>query len=77
MPFPSESDGVHDPALEPLIEAGEGEAEGFELAEAELIEHASHGDEHGTAIIGQHAGHRDEEDAGAVYGEADDEEFDE
>jgi hypothetical protein len=28
----------------PLREAGEGEAEGFEDAEQELIEHASHGD---------------------------------
>src|SRR5829696_5135014 len=28
----------------PLREAGEGEAEGFEESEAELIEHASHGD---------------------------------
>ena len=27
-----------------LAEAGQGEAEGFELAEEELIEHASHGD---------------------------------
>jgi hypothetical protein len=27
----------------PLREAGQGEAEGFEEAEAELIEHASHG----------------------------------
>lgn len=35
-----------DPAQRPLIEAGEGEAEGFELAERELIEHASHGDQH-------------------------------
>ena len=28
----------------PLREAGQGEAEGFEEAEEELIEHASHGD---------------------------------
>jgi hypothetical protein len=33
-----------DPAERPLDEAGEGEAEGFELAEEDLIEHASHGD---------------------------------
>src|SRR5205823_3113607 len=32
-----------DPALRPLIEAGEGEAEGFELAEQDLIEAAEHG----------------------------------
>jgi hypothetical protein len=40
---PVESD---DPAQQPLIEAGEGEAEGFELAEARLRDIASHGDEH-------------------------------
>ena len=38
-------------ANRPLEEAGEGEAEGFELAEAELIDHASHGDQHGTTPI--------------------------
>jgi hypothetical protein len=40
---PIESD---DPAQQPLIESGEGEAEGFELAEKRLIDIASHGDEH-------------------------------
>ena len=35
-----------DEAQRPLAEAGQGEAEGFELAEQELIEHASHGDQH-------------------------------
>jgi hypothetical protein len=35
-----------DPAQQPLIEAGEGEAEGFELAEKALEDNASHGDEH-------------------------------
>jgi hypothetical protein len=38
-------------ANRPLEEAGEGESEGFEQAEAALIEHASHGDDHGTAKI--------------------------
>ena len=33
-----------DPAERPLEEAGEGESEGFEQAERDLIEHASHGD---------------------------------
>jgi hypothetical protein len=31
-------------AQRPLTEAGQGESEGFEEAEAELIDHASHGD---------------------------------
>jgi len=35
-----------DPAQQPLIEAGQGEAEGFELAEKRLVDIASHGDEH-------------------------------
>ncbi len=35
-----------DPAREPLLEAGEGEAEGFEQAERRLEETAEHGDQH-------------------------------
>jgi hypothetical protein len=35
-----------DPAREPLEEAGEGEAEGFEQAERRLMEIAEHGDQH-------------------------------
>ena len=51
-------------------EAGGGEAEGFELAEQELIEHASHGDEHTpTRIMLDAASER--ETAGPVEGEAD------
>jgi hypothetical protein len=61
-------------------EAGGGESEGFELAEQELIEHASHGDEHTPTRImldaaseretgGPAGGEADE----AVYGEADEE----
>ncbi|HEY4779384.1 MAG TPA: hypothetical protein VIH47_07320 [Solirubrobacterales bacterium] len=40
---PIESD---DPAQQPVIESGEGESEGFELAEKRLQDIASHGDEH-------------------------------
>lgn len=53
-------------------EAGGGEAEGFELAEQDLIEHASHGDQHTPTRIMQDAG-PDEESADSVYGEADSE----
>lgn len=42
---PAPDDPVDDPAERPLVEGGEGEAEGFELAEAELIDNASHGDQ--------------------------------
>ena len=62
---PVESD---DPAEQPLIEAGEGEAEGFELAEKKLIDIASHGDQHrfpgGAAPPPEEAGD-------AEFGEAD------
>jgi hypothetical protein len=40
---PADSD---DPAMQPLAEAGEGESEGFELAEKDLEDIASHGDQH-------------------------------
>jgi hypothetical protein len=40
-----------DPALAPLIEAGEGESEGFDVAEADLINNAQHGDLHTTEPI--------------------------
>ena len=61
---------VDDPAQRPLSESGEGEAEGFELAEEELIERASHGDQ-------KHFPDGDapppEEQSGATYGEPDQE----
>jgi hypothetical protein len=54
-------------------EAGGGESEGFELAEAELIEHASHGDEHTPTRILRDAELEveDEEAANDRYGEGD------
>lgn len=36
-----------DPARQPLIESGEGEAEGFELAEEQLEDNATHGNQRG------------------------------
>jgi hypothetical protein len=53
-------------------EAGGGESEGFELAEHDLIEHASHGDDHSDSLILRKAS-PDEELTDAVYGEADEE----
>jgi hypothetical protein len=38
-----EEDMPHDPAMDPVYEAGGGEAEGFEMAEEELIEHSEQG----------------------------------
>ncbi len=54
-------------------EAGGGESEGFELAEEELIEHTSHGDEHSTARILQDSAGDVGDDGDATYGEADEE----
>jgi len=58
-------------------EAGGGESEGFEQAEQELIEHASHGDEHSPSRIMRDAAAEDrtlgEEQEEPVYGEADEE----
>jgi hypothetical protein len=57
-----------DPAEQPLIESGEGEAEGFELAEQQLEEAATHSNQRGFPD-------RDvpepEEQEEAEYGEAD------
>jgi hypothetical protein len=57
-----------DPAEQPLIEAGEGEAEGFELAEKDLQDIASHGDEH---RFPDNVPPPAEEPQAAEYGEAD------
>lgn len=54
-------------------EAGGGVSEGFELAEEELIEHASHGDSLSTSEILRNVGREEPETSDAVYGEADDE----
>ena len=55
-------------------EAGGGESEGFELAEEELIEHTSHGDEHSPARIMRDAAADDAPDEREqLYGEADEE----
>lgn len=62
------------PSDQPLEEAGQGSSEGFELAEQDLVEHTTHGDQHGTSRISQDAaGFDDPEDADSEYGEADQE----
>ena len=56
----------------PLAEGGEGESEGFELAEEELRQRASHEDDHGNPLTDRPD---PEEPGGArsdVYGDADD-----
>lgn len=59
-----------DPARQPLAEAGEGEAEGFELAEKDLEDMASHGDQH---RFPDNVPPPPEEQADVEYGEADQE----
>jgi general stress protein YciG len=44
-----------------LIEAGEGESEGFELSEAALEQNASHGDQHSAGRIIEDAALQDED----------------
>jgi hypothetical protein len=61
-----------DPAQRPLIEAGEGVAEGFELAEEELIEAASHGSSTVDPLHDQFP--PEAEPPRAAYGEPDHEE---
>ncbi len=62
---PQDSD---DPARQPLVEAGEGEAEGFELAEEQLEDNAAHGNQRGFP---QGDVPPPEERGEAEYGEAD------
>ena len=54
-----------DPAERAVIEAGGGESEGFELAEQELIEHATHSDQQSAHVILHHQGLPEAPDADA------------
>lgn len=67
---PAPDDPVDDPAQRPLVEGGEGEAEGFELAEEELIDNAEHGNQ--NSFPSRDAG-APEEQLDATYGEPDEE----
>lgn len=67
---PAPDDHVDDPAQRPVAEGGEGEAEGFELAEEDLIDNAEHGDQ--KRFPDSDAG-APEEPTEATYGEADQE----
>ena len=62
-----------DPAMRPVEEAGGGESEGFEQAEADLVENAEHGDGGGPsptrAAFPPEAA---SDESTAEYGEADD-----
>jgi hypothetical protein len=71
---PEPVSGVANEAQRPLDEAGQGEAEGFEQAEQELIEHASHGDQHAARQAIEDAP-SDSDDLGAAEGGEADREY--
>jgi hypothetical protein len=61
----------------PVEEGGGGQAEGFELSEQELIDHASHGDQQKPSRIIRDASPEEQEESDAVYGEPDEEHYEE
>jgi len=63
-----------DEALRPVYEAGGGEAEGFELAERDLVRNASHDDGAGFPERDAFTPEAESDLSGAEYGEADEEE---
>jgi hypothetical protein len=71
-PGPRSSEEV-DEAQRPLVEAGQGEAEGFEQAENELIENASHGDQHAARRTIEDAPAEADDARAAEAGDADEE----
>src|SRR5436305_1417874 len=70
---PPGSDERPDEAARPLAEAGQGEAEGFEQAEEELIERSSHGDQHAARRVLGDAPTEAEDRRAASAGDADEE----
>jgi hypothetical protein len=68
---PRIDDAHGDPALEPVYEAGGGDAEGFEAAEEELIENASHGGGRGDPLFDAPDPELEADRATAVDGEPD------
>jgi hypothetical protein len=63
-----------DEALRPVYEAGGGEAEGFELAERDLVRNASHDDGEAFPELDGFTPERESDLSPAEYGEADEEE---
>ena len=62
---------VDDPALQPVYQAGGGEQEGWEAAEADLVENATHGDGHGHPERDALPPEAESDRATAAYGETD------
>jgi hypothetical protein len=62
-----------DPAMRPVYEGGGGEAEGFELAEEDLVDNASHSDGRGDPLSDAFTPEAESDLSGAEYGDADQE----
>jgi hypothetical protein len=60
-----------DPAMDPVYQAGGGEQDGWEQAEEQLIENATHGDGHGDPARDALSPELESDRSTAVYGEAD------
>ena len=54
-----------------MAEAGQGQAEGFEQAEEQLIEHASHGDQHAARQASEDATTEQDDARAAQQGDPD------
>jgi hypothetical protein len=65
------SDEILTEAERPLAEAGQGYAEGFEQAETDLIESASHGTSAGSPLQNAFSPEVESDDVTASYGEPD------
>jgi hypothetical protein len=59
------------PEMRPVYEAGGGDAEGFEQAESDLVENASHGEGHGDPLGDAFTAETESDWSGAAYGEPD------
>jgi hypothetical protein len=70
---PAPIEGEPDEAERPLAEAGQGESEGFEQAEQDLVEHASHGDQHAARRAIEDAPDESDDALATEGGEADQE----
>ena len=69
----AQSDEPEDPAFQAVIEAGGGVSEGFEQAEAELVDNATDDDLASLKRVLGDAGEPEEDEDRGVYGEADEE----
>ena len=62
---------AEDPAMQPLYEAGQGDQEGWEAAERDLIENATHSDGGGNPLRDAFSPEAESDRSSAVYGAAD------